>query len=136
MSAYFCEKTGVRIAKPGVSKLVDPVKGQELAEPPAEPAGEQSREQLVEELGRAQKHIRALEETLNDLGKEMQTEIEHLKASHAAALEQERGAHAAAVEAIKAAHAAELEQLTKPTDERDAPTAPDRPAGPPKKKNP
>ncbi len=27
MPAYFCEKTGVRIVKPGVSKSVDPVNG-------------------------------------------------------------------------------------------------------------
>ncbi len=29
MPAYFCEKTGVRIAAPGVSKSVDPVNGQD-----------------------------------------------------------------------------------------------------------
>lgn len=27
MNAYFCEKTGVRIVAPGVSKAVDPEKG-------------------------------------------------------------------------------------------------------------
>ena len=29
MVAYFCEKTGVRIAAPGVCKAVDPINGQD-----------------------------------------------------------------------------------------------------------
>jgi hypothetical protein len=29
MNAYFCEKTGVRIAAPGVCKAVDPTSGQD-----------------------------------------------------------------------------------------------------------
>ncbi len=38
MNAYFCEKTGVRIAAPGVSKSVDPEKGQdEFSESPSQP---------------------------------------------------------------------------------------------------
>lgn len=37
MNAYFCEKTGVRIAAPGVCKAVDPVGGQnEFSEPNAD----------------------------------------------------------------------------------------------------
>jgi hypothetical protein len=34
--AFFCQQTGVRIAAPGVSKLVDPVNGQdEFSEAPS-----------------------------------------------------------------------------------------------------
>lgn len=44
--AFFCEKTGVRIVAPGVSKSVDPVNGQDdFAEPSdssAQPTGPQS----------------------------------------------------------------------------------------------
>lgn len=37
MPAFFCEKSGLRLVAPGVSKLVDPINGVDEFKEPSEP---------------------------------------------------------------------------------------------------
>lgn len=136
MSAHFCQKTGVRIAAPGLSEIVDPLAGQPVVEPPAPPPGRmtlEEQERLARELEEAKTRETVLQRqadaallrTAEDWQERLDRAVESLTAEHALAMENLKAEHAAELARLREQHTAELDALTRPA-EPPAPTADDQ----------
>jgi hypothetical protein len=148
MKAFFCEKTGERIAAPGVSKTVDPIHGTDAEEstPPNDHRGtsEDADRTIVDLRNRLQwsddhaamwaRQIASVETDRDSLSKSLHECAQQLPKPligssvgemvlNGIVMLKER--HEAEIAGLTAAHAAELDQVTAPEKPVDPSAAPD-----------